>query len=263
MNDYSLLSTAIAASIAAGKAILEVYHTDFEVTAKDDDSPLTRADLAAHSVLTAALGNTALPVISEEGRAIPYDERSGWKEYWLIDPLDGTKEFVRRNGEFTVNAALIRDGRPVLGVVYAPVTDELYAGLVGTGWWYVQSAAEVTSAAWEDLSVFKGVPVSVTHPYRIAISRSHLDPATADYLENRRAEKGNILTVQAGSSMKFCLVAHGKADEYPRFGPTNEWDTAAGHAVLKAAGRNVYSYPDGAVLQYNKPSMINGPFIAR
>lgn len=262
MNDHSLLSTAIAASIAAGRAIMEVYHTNFDVSTKDDDSPLTRADLAAHSILSAALGRTSVPVISEEGPVIAFEERSGWREYWLIDPLDGTKEFVRRNGEFTVNTALIREGRPVIGVVYAPVTDELYAGRVGTGWWYVQGAAQITPAGWEDLSAFTVGGVPAVHPYRIAVSRSHLDAATAAYVEQRRAEKGSVQSVQAGSSMKFCLVAHGKADEYPRFGPTNEWDTAAGHAVLSAAGKNVYSYPEGTVLQYNKPSMINGPFIA-
>jgi 3'(2'), 5'-bisphosphate nucleotidase len=264
MTDYShFLPDIIRAVIAAGKAVLEVYETSFEVLQKSDHSPLTKADTESNRILCEALRTTAYPIISEEGDQMAYAVRSQWPVYWLIDPLDGTKEFVHRNGEFTVNVALIVEGLPVLGVVYAPVSDELYAGINGRGWWYMETASGLRPEALTDLSAFRGIPAAVSDVYRIVISRSHTDANTAAHIETRRAEKGGVVTVQAGSSMKLCLVAHGKADEYPRFGPTMEWDIAAGHAVLLGARKNVYNHPGGDVLQYNKLSLTNGPFIAR
>ncbi|MFM2207444.1 MAG: hypothetical protein RL213_1419 [Bacteroidota bacterium] len=264
MTDYShYLPDIIRAVISAGEAVLEVYDSSFDVLEKSDHSPLTKADTESNRILCEALRTTGYPVISEEGEQVTYAVRSQWPVYWLIDPLDGTKEFVHRNGEFTVNVALIAEGLPVLGVVYAPVSDELYAGISGKGWWYMETASGLRPEALADLSAFRGIPAAFSEVYRIVISRSHPDARTTAYIEDCRAEKGGVVTVQAGSSMKLCLVAHGKADEYPRFGPTMEWDIAAGHAVLLGAGKNVYTHPGPEVLSYNKPSMTNGPFIAR
>lgn len=262
MRHSENLLKAIASSLAAGKAVLEIYHSGFDIRIKSDQSPVTAADLASHAVLVQDLGGTGVPVLSEEGRHIEFEERKAWNQFWLIDPLDGTKEFIHRNGEFTVNVALIEHNKPVLGVVYAPASDELYAGIAGAGWWYLSSASSVRINAMTDLTAFKGIAVK-SSMYTVAISRSHQDEKTENYLREVERKKGGIRRIAAGSSMKLCLVAHGKADEYPRFGPTNEWDIAAGHAVLIAAGKDIRTYPEGLSLTYNKASTLNGPFIAR
>jgi len=259
-----LLDRAVSAALRAGAVIMQHYDTSISVMAKSDKSPVTVADLAAHDSILAYLADTGFPAISEEGGNHSYDERKNWRKYWLIDPLDGTKEFIHRNGEFTVNIALVEDGVPVLGVVYAPATGELYAGCKELGAWYIPNA-DAVAAGPVDFTDFQIQEVESSSPqvHTIAVSRSHLDQETINYIEKRKLELGDVRTIAAGSSMKFCLVASGKADEYPRFGPTYEWDTAAGHAVLLALGKGVFSFPDGTSFVYNKPNLLNGPFLAR
>ncbi len=240
----------IELSLAAGAAILAVYAKDFEVIGKADASPLTEADLASHRLIVAGLRalTPQIPVLSEEAADVPWSERRTWTRYWLVDPLDGTREFVKKNGEFTVNIALIDRGRPVLGVVYAPVFDYLLHALAGEGAFLRQ--------AGQDIAVQVRQPATL--PLHVAASRSHLDPRTAAFLERiGDAERHGL-----GSSLKFCRIAEGRIDLYPRFGPTSEWDTAAAQCVLEAAGGAVLRL-DGTPLDYNaKESLLNPDFIA-
>ena len=237
-------------SLAAGAAILEVYAQDFPVEFKADDSPLTQADLASHRLIVAGLQALApdIPVLSEEDADIAWSVRRGWRRHWLVDPLDGTREFVKKNGEFTVNIALVEDGRPVLGVVYAPVFDDLLHAEAGAG--------AFARRAGGDVAVATRRPPSP--PLRVAASRSHLDPRTAAAL----SRMGDAERHGLGSSLKFCRIADGRIDVYPRFGPTSEWDTAAAQCVLEAAGGAVLRL-DGRPLDYNrKESLLNPDFIA-
>ena len=245
-------ASLIAIARRAGEAILDIYQTDFAVQTKDDHSPLTAADLAAHRAIARGLAELApdLPLLSEEGADTDWDTRRHWSRYWLVDPLDGTREFVKRNGEFTVNIALIEDGVPVLGVVYAPVLDYLVYARRGVGCWLHESGSG------RDMPLQTRRPGAA--PLRVAASRSHLDPRTARVLE----AIGEHERLGLGSSLKFCRIAEGCADVYPRFGPTSEWDTAAGQCVLEAAGGAVLGL-DGAPLRYNRgASLINPEFIA-
>lgn len=234
----------------AGQAILEVYQRDFDVQHKADASPLTEADLAAHRSIISSLEELTpdIPIISEESAAIPYAQRRAWTRYWLIDPLDGTKEFVRRNGEFTVNIALIEEGAPILGVVHVPVTGVSYIGEVGVGAWKCALTGDpVPIAAQTDCQ----------QPIRVVASRSHLNEAVQAMLERL----GENELVSMGSSLKLCLVAEGQADLYPRLGPTSEWDTAAAQAVVVAAGGQVTDC-QMQPLDYNqKDSLLNPHFL--
>jgi len=237
-------------AVKAGLAILKIYQQDFEVITKDDSSPLTQADLASHRIIRDELAQLTpeIPLLSEESAEIPFETRAGWNEYWLIDPLDGTKEFVNRNGEFTVNIALIRDNEPVLGVVYVPVTGVTYTGVVGDG-----AQRSETNGAAETI----GVRIPCAQPMVVVGSRSHANPALVGHLE----KMGAFELVSMGSSLKFCLVAEGKADFYPRLGPTSEWDTAAAHAVVLAAGGKIVTL-EGEPLRYNlKESFLNPEFL--
>ncbi len=237
-------------SVAAGAAILQVYAQDFPVEFKADDSPLTQADLAAHRIIVAGLQALApdIPVLSEEDADIPWSVRRTWTRHWLVDPLDGTREFVKKNGEFTVNIALIEDGRPVLGVVYAPVFDYLLHAQAGAGAFLRQPGGDVA------IATTRPAPSTL----RVAASRSHLDPRTAAALERM----GDTERHGLGSSLKFCRIAEGRIDVYPRFGPTSEWDTAAAQCVLEAAGGAVLRL-DGTPLDYNrKDNILNPDFIA-
>lgn len=252
MPHSDLLSPVIDIARAAGTAILDVYATDFETRAKADDSPVTEADLRAHQLIAAGLARITpgIPLLSEESAAISWSERTGWRRYWLVDPLDGTREFVSRNGEFTVNIALIENHRPVLGVVHVPFTDTTYSGIPGAG-------------AWRETTVQPRIPIAVRKPRRWPLqvmgSRSHAAPALADALE----AMGPHVLRPAGSSMKLCLVAEGAADLYPRLGPTSEWDIAAGQAVVEAAGGQVVTVDNGTALAYNTgESLLNPPFLA-
>lgn len=250
-RDLTALSASVGAiARRAGAAILDVYSREFEVERKADSSPLTLADMRSHEIIVREL--TALtpniPVLSEEASDIPYDERSRWLQYWLVDPLDGTKEFVSRNGEFTVNIALIQNQRATLGVVYVPVRDTLYVGTVENG-------------ATKQIGTSAPVTIRTTQPaaspLRIVGSRSHRDDTLSRFLPRL----GPHELVAVGSSIKFCLVAEGSADLYPRFGPTSEWDTAAAQAVVEAAGGAVVTF-DGNPLRYNtKAELLNPHFL--
>lgn len=235
----------------AGKAILSIYNdADFSkvVDFKTDNSPLTLADQASHQVIDKGLKEAypEIPVISEEGSQVAYEERRNWPYFWLIDPLDGTKEFINRNGEFTVNIALIKDRKPVLGVIYTPVTDDLYEGFVG------EYARKIQNGELQNLQV------NNKSDNRIAVrSKSHPSPEEESVLKSHNV----VDSISVGSSLKFCMVAEGKADIYYRHGPTMEWDTAAGQAVLEAAGGKVYKNTGSEVFTYNKESLLNGSFL--
>ncbi len=259
----SPLSIAISASIEAGKAILEIYHTDFKVEFKADESPLTLADRRAHDIISARLSSTSIPVLSEEGRNIPYEERAPWPTLWIVDPLDGTKEFVKKNDEFTVNIALVREGSPVLGVIYVPVTDVLYFGDLEKGSYRVERAS-INWPVDDPENYATRLPLAASKSYfGVVASRSHLNPETEAYIDRIRLDHGSVDLISKGSSLKLCLIAEGTADVYPRFGPTSEWDVAAGHAIILAAGGRVMKadYPDEA-LTYNKRDLLNPWFVA-
>lgn len=253
------VTAALDAALKAGAEILAIYgQDDHGIELKGDDSPLTKADKAAHRVIMETLEPTGLPVLSEEGGAIPYAERSAWKRFWMVDPLDGTKEFISRNGEFTVNIALLENGKPVMGVVYVPVLDELYVGKEGQGALLVRHAA---AEPWETVTLPCGVAGDGV--YRVVGSRSHLNDETLAFVEELRAEHPEIELVQRGSSLKICMVAAGEADIYPRFGPTMEWDTAAGHAVVRAVGKRMVIVGSDDEVRYNKEDLLNPYFIVR
>ncbi len=248
MNYVELIEPIVGLARKAGDAILEVYASDFDVQSKDDESPLTQADLAAHRRIVAGLAELTpdLPVISEESGLPPFAERSGWPTYWLIDPLDGTKEFVNRNGEFTVNIALVADGRPVFGVVHVPVQGKTYVGCEGRG-------AELRSDGAEPRPIH--VTQSSAQPVRVVGSRSHRGASLDAFIDNL----GDCDLVPMGSSLKFCVVAEGGADVYPRLGPTSEWDTAAAQAVVEQAGGSVVTL-DGKPMKYNQKEDILNPY---
>lgn len=249
--DAHLLEPLLDIAQAAGRKIMEIYGTDFSVAQKSDRSPVTAADMAAHEIITRGLRQLTpdLPALSEESGAIPFPERRRWETYWLVDPLDGTKEFIHRNGDFTVNIALVQNHAPVVGVVHIPAENSSYCGVVDAGAYRCK-----TGNAPEAIHVH---PLS-NGPVRVVASRSHRGELLDGYL----AKLGAHAIVARGSALKFCLVAEGAADVYPRLGPTSEWDTAAGHAVLLAAGGQVINV-DGSRLSYNtKESLLNPHFIA-
>ena len=265
LNNLTLL--ACRASIEAGEGIMQVYSRPIEVEYKEDNSPLTEADKSSNKIIMNYLAETGIPVLSEEGKALSYEERKDWDEFWLVDPLDGTKEFIKRNGEFTVNIALVRNGKPVMGVIYVPVTDILYVGM-GPGKAYKFEQAALKPEVFEDISLFKNVgallPIEgASRNYTVVASRSHLSSETESFIKALEAEHGNVDLISSGSSLKICLVAEGKADVYPRLAPTMEWDTGAGHAIAESAGKNVFIYNEETELSYNKPDLLNPWFIVR
>ncbi len=287
MNDKFYLLTAVAAAIEAGRAILEVYRSsDFKIEKKADKSPLTLADRRSHEVIVKRLGKLAIPILSEEGKDIPYVERKSWETYWLIDPLDGTKEFIKQNGEFTVNIAMIRDRKPLGGVIYVPDKNVLYFALNNQGSFKADSGESIKqletdliellknqavgpgnekiAEAFDSLSVTSAkLPVIdlPTRPFTIIGSRSHASPELEAFVEEKRQEHGEVEFISAGSSLKLCLVAEGKADIYPRTGPTMEWDTAAGQAIAENAGCKVLQYDTREPLIYNKENLLNPWFV--
>ena len=263
MNEF--LKIAIIASVKAGEEILKIYNTDFDVEYKEDESPLTMADKNANEVIMSFLNKTNIPVLSEEGRSIQYEERKNWKELWIVDPLDGTKEFVKKNDEFTVNIALIKEGIPVLGVVYTPVLDELYFGMKDFGAYKIVKAKEHISNEDDYMKSASKLPLKQKKEYYgIVASRSHLSPETTTYIDEIRKGHDEIKIMSKGSSLKICMVAEGTADVYPRFAPTSEWDTAAGHAVVLASGGRIVqaNNPDKEVV-YNKEDILNPWFIVK
>jgi 3'(2'), 5'-bisphosphate nucleotidase len=258
--------TAVKGALEAGKEILKVYETsDFSTVSKADDSPLTAADLASNRTIIDYLADTGYPIISEETKMVDYQERSRWNCFWMVDPLDGTKEFIKRNGEFTVNIALIANKRPVFGVIYVPVTRELYIGDVEQ-----QISVKLTLDENHQLPDSIGDHADVLSPnpptlsvIRVVGSRSHMNKETEEFIEGLKSSYSEISIVSKGSSLKFCLVAEGLADVYPRYAPTMEWDTAAGQAICEAVGLEVISRDTGNSMLYNRENMLNGHFLVR
>ncbi|NME70958.1 3'(2'),5'-bisphosphate nucleotidase CysQ [Flammeovirga aprica] len=248
MDLEKLSEELIQIAVDAGRAILEIYkQEDLGVEVKSDNSPLTLADKASHEVIMKGLSKFDYPILSEEGKEMSYDERKDWETYWCVDPLDGTKEFINRNGEFTVNIALISNKKPVLGVIYVPVKDVIYIGIDGVG------------AKKGENGILDPINVEWKASDRVAVrSKSHANPAEEEILEKYQVTDA----MSVGSSLKFCMVAEGKADVYYRHGPTMEWDTAAGQAVVEAAGGTVYvGNTEDEEFKYNKENLLNGSFL--
>ncbi len=262
MNE--LLQVTLQAAVTAGQVIMEIYDSgDFDVTIKGDDSPLTRADVASHEEIKSHLRGTNIPMLSEEGRSIPYQERKDWARLWIIDPIDGTKEFIKRNGEFTVNIALVENGVPVLGVVYAPAKGQLFYGDEFNGACFAEGGlAHWHLDEWKEIAQPMPQP-SVDRPFTAVASRSHMSPETEEFIDELRALHGSVDLISRGSSLKMCMVAAGFADCYPRFAPTMEWDTAAGQAVCLAAGCEVMNWETKYVLTYNRKELLNPWFLVR
>lgn len=275
MTNELYILKSIQASIEAGNAILDVYHSDFAVEHKNDSSPLTLADKRSHEIIVARLSEFKIPILSEEGKGIPYMERKKWDTLWIVDPLDGTKEFIKKNDEFTVNIALVQDGKPVFGVIFVPVKNILYFAGKDLGAYKLENSQVVKLLSGKSEKVEKNVllnniincsvklPInqSTVSPFTIVGSRSHATPGLESFVEKKRQEYGDVKFISAGSSLKFCLVAEGMADIYPRFGPTMEWDTAAGQAIAENAGARVICYDTREPLAYNKENLLNPWFM--
>jgi 3'(2'), 5'-bisphosphate nucleotidase len=244
----------------AGKAVMKIYNQNFDVEYKKDSSPLTHADKTANQIIVTALNELPvnsflqqnIPILSEEGRSIPYDERKNWEYFWLIDPLDGTKEFVKKNGEFTINIGLIYKEVPILGVVYSPVLNVCYWAKKGEG-------------AFKDGNKLPLKAIEQRDVYKIVASRSHMSNETKDFIEAIDTDKEKVI-VSIGSSLKICLVAEGEANIYPRLGPTMEWDTAAAHAIVNESDGLFNKYIDRDIYQkqvYNKKNLLNDWFVVK
>ena len=253
----ALITIAKDAALEAGEAILEVYASgDFGVEMKSDQSPLTLADKAAHNVISAHLQETGLPVLSEEGSAIPYSERKTWEYFWLVDPLDGTKEFVKRTGEFTVNIALMHQSIPIAGVIYAPIIDVLYYGSKEMGVYKIEKENQVQLPLVTKKNTMEDFRKK--NPITIVASKSHMNDETKTFID----QFVNPQLSSMGSSLKLMLLAEGAADIYPRLAPTMEWDTAAGDAILRSLNMSVYQTDLKTELLYNKENLLNPSFIA-
>jgi len=273
MKNLKLLLCSIRAAIEAGDAIMEIYDTDFSVDYKADNSPLTQADKRAHDIISQHLKEFNIPILSEEGRSIPYEQRKAWDQLWIVDPLDGTKEFVKRNGEFTVNIALVENHTPVLGVVFAPERKKLYFAMQSLGAFKTDDPQtireihrDITDNSYTtDHLLQQALKLPVDDgsdmPYTIVGSRSHATEALDEFVTEKRKQHPAVEFIPAGSSLKLCLVAEGKAHIYPRLAPTMEWDTAAGHAVVACAGSRIYQHPSGTPLVYNKENLLNPWFV--
>ena len=262
-----LLNIAIAATITAGNEILKIYgKEDFNIEYKDDKSPLTLADKKAHNAIVEYLNKTEIPVLSEEGKHLPYEERKKWEYLWIVDPLDGTKEFIKRNGEFTVNIALVENGKTIMGVIYAPYLKSLYFNEADGNAYVVDNT--LSEGKDEEILDFIHrkkikIPLKTKRAYRVVASRSHLSEETQKYIDKLKEKHPDIEITSIGSSLKLCLLAAGQADIYPRFAPTMEWDIAAGHAILKASGGNVINNDTNNELVYNKENLLNPYFIVK
>lgn len=260
-----MLQTIIKAALLAGKEIMEIYvKDDFDVGFKNDNSPLTNADIRSHEIIMELLKKTNIPVLSEEGKNIPYEERKHWKKLWIVDPIDGTKEFIKRNGEFTVNIALVEDQVPIMGVIYAPALQTLY---YGSG----KQAFKIENVTIENYSdQIKNaqlLPVQTNTNGRqkitVVASKSHLSGETKQYIDSLRIEYDEVTTISKGSSLKLCMVAEGSAQQYPRFAPTMEWDTAAGQAICTSAGFDVVDMNTEKTMTYNRLNLLNNWFLVK
>jgi 3'(2'), 5'-bisphosphate nucleotidase len=257
-----ILKLAVQTGFEAGNEIMKIYEKDFSIEYKDDKSPLTEADRASNEIICNHLQDT-FPIISEENKLIDYNERKNWKTCWLIDPIDGTKEFIKKNGEFTVNIALIENGTPVLGVVYLPAKRILYFAEKELGSYKYELN---DNESLPELETLIGLSQKLTgenlpEKYTIVASRSHMSAETEKFIEDAKKKYGEVELISKGSSIKLCLVAEGSAHVYPRIAPTMEWDTAAAHAVAKFAGCKVLDFNTRTELKYNKENLLNPYFI--
>jgi 3'(2'), 5'-bisphosphate nucleotidase len=248
-KENNWLNIAKEAAKKAGDKILQIYGNEFSVSYKEDKSPLTIADQKANDIIESYLLKTNIPILSEEGKLTEYKDRKNWKLLWIVDPLDGTKEFVKRNGEFTVNIALVKNGKPILGVIFVPVK----------GWLYYGSS----NGSFREINEKKvKLPLDKKSTnFKVVGSRSHQSPETKEYFEDIKKRKKNVEIVSMGSSLKICLVAEGSADVYPRFAPTMEWDTAAGHAIANHAGKKLIDLDTKKEMTYNRQRLKNNWFI--
>jgi 3'(2'), 5'-bisphosphate nucleotidase len=255
------LKIAIDASIKAGKKILEIYDSNnFSIDYKSDDSPLTLADKASNRIIESALRATNIPVLSEEGAAINYKDRKDLSKLWIVDPLDGTKEFIKKNDEFTVNIALIEENKPTIGVIYAPALKVMYFSEKKLG------SYKMLIGDSDELHYFKAIRLPIikkSNKYRVLTSRSHLDKNTLNYIDNLKVNNLKVLSVPMGSSLKFCLLAEGIADCYPRFSPCMEWDTAAGQVICEHSGFKVIDLKTMNSIVYNRKNLVNNNFIVK
>lgn len=270
-----MLDAALAAAFQAGQAIMDVYSRPIDVELKEDHTPLTEADKRAHAAIVKRLAATGLPVLSEEGAKTPVAARQAWPQYWLVDPLDGTKEFIKRNGEFTVNIALMaRDDqpvgalgshRPLAGILYVPAKEVLYFAWQGGGAYRIGPITTLGDrTAYELAASADRLPMEHRlNAFTIVASRSHPSPDTQAYIERMRQEHGTVELVSMGSALKICLVAEGAANAYPRYAPTMEWDTAAGHAIANEAGKQLIDLSTDAPMRYNKNNLLNQWFIVQ
>ncbi|MBI2280457.1 MAG: 3'(2'),5'-bisphosphate nucleotidase CysQ [Bacteroidetes bacterium] len=267
MTREELLITAINAALKGGEEILAIYESDFAVERKEDKTPLTLADTNAHLAIAKLLDKTNLPVLSEEGKQTPYETRKTWKQFWMVDPLDGTREFVKRNGEFTVNIALIENGEATMGIIYVPVTEELYFSDTNIGAFKV-TCSQHSSPITHDSSLTTLIEKSEKLPLKqnrknfiVVGSRSHMSAETEAYMNELKTKHTEVDMLSKGSSLKLCMVAEGSADSYPRFAPTMEWDTAAGQAIAIASGADVINWETKKRMLYNKENLLNTWFL--
>ena len=261
-----LLPIAFNAAVRAGKVILDIYDnpSEMDIDIKSDNTPITKADKCSHELLKQYLGQTRIPILSEEGREMLYDERKSWDLFWMVDPLDGTKEFIKGNGEFTVNVALMVDNKPCFGVVYVPFLHKIYFNDPYKGGFVRENVVPDSNVELCYDAIFESAVLLPLHkkrnnPVRVALSRSHNTPETYRHVEHLKAFYPDAEVVEQGSSYKLCLIAEGTFDYYVRTTHTSEWDTAAGEAIMAAAGAKILTYPDKAPLAYNKESLSN-PF---
>jgi 3'(2'), 5'-bisphosphate nucleotidase len=250
---------AIEAAITAAKTILEIYHQEFSVIEKNDGSPVTKADLAASACIEEILAPLGIPITGEESDKAPYEERQHWEQCWCIDPLDGTKEFVKRNGEFAINIALIENGKPIFGLIASPVQEEILIGSKETGVYLFKFKDAYQPDTWQQLRR----PTKINQPLVMACSRSHHSGPVLQMINELKAQGHALDFIKKGSALKFFDLALGKADIYPRFAPTMEWDIAAGQSILEALGGEVVHAETGEPLRYNKANLVNPYFIAR
>jgi len=257
---------AIKAALKAGESIKKIYHSDYIIESKEDHSPLTTADKESHQIIEKHLKGLGYPILSEEGKKINYNVRKGWDKFWIVDPLDGTKEFIKKNGEFTVNIAWVENNKSQFGVIYAPILDVLYYGILEEGAFRIENASEKLSNINSEnlLLISESLPITNNrNSLSIVASRSHGSEETERFIEFAKSCNKKVGIVSRGSSLKLCLIAEGTADVYPRFGLTCEWDIAAGHAIINAAGGKVLNANDlQTELAYNKIDLLNPYFIA-
>ena len=260
----NLLNTAVIAALEASKAILKIYHSGtFDIELKGDNSPLTRADTASHNLIMSHLETAGIPVLSEEGKDIPYQERKDWKQLWIVDPIDGTKEFIKKNGEFTVNIALIENQKPIIGVIFAHVTGELYFSSKEFGAYKVVVDLKNYDAKALLAKASKLPLQPKDNSFTIVASRSHMSAETREYVQQMRDIHGEVNLISKGSSLKLCMVAEGTANCYPRFAPTMEWDTAAGQAICEHAGFEVIDWGTKENMLYNREELLNNWFLVK